>query len=43
VGKLADLVVLGADPFALPTSELPQAPVEATLIGGKVTYGSLPG
>jgi predicted amidohydrolase YtcJ len=42
VGKLADLVVLGADPFALPTGELPQAPVEATLIGGKVVYGSLP-
>lgn len=43
VGKLADVVVLGADPFALPTGELPQAPVEATLIGGKVVYGSLPG
>ena len=42
VGKLADLVVLGADPFALPTTELPQAPVEATLIGGKVVFGSLP-
>ncbi|HEY7350352.1 MAG TPA: amidohydrolase [Ktedonobacterales bacterium] len=42
VGKLADLVVLGADPFALPIGELPQAPVEATLIGGAVVYGSLP-
>jgi predicted amidohydrolase YtcJ len=41
-GKLADLVVLGADPFATPTGELPQAPVEATVIGGKVLYGSLP-
>lgn len=40
-GKLADLVVLGADPFAIPTAELPQAPVEATLIGGKVAYGQL--
>jgi predicted amidohydrolase YtcJ len=42
-GKLADLVVLGADPFALPNAELAQAPVEATLIGGKIAYGSLPG
>ncbi len=42
-GKLADLVVLGADPFALPGAELVQAPVEATIIGGKVAYGSLPG
>lgn len=42
VGKLADLVVLGADPFALPAGELPQAPVEATLIGGEVVYGGLP-
>jgi predicted amidohydrolase YtcJ len=42
VGKLADLVVLGADPFSVPTQELPQAPVEATLIGGKVVHGSLP-
>jgi predicted amidohydrolase YtcJ len=43
VGKLADLVVLGADPFALPAGELPQAPLEATIISGKVAYGSLPG
>lgn len=43
VGKLADLVVLGADPFVLPAGELPQAPVEATVIGGRVVYGSLPG
>jgi predicted amidohydrolase YtcJ len=42
VGKLADLVVLGADPFAAPTAELPQAPVEATLIGGRVVSGALP-
>ncbi len=42
VGKLADLVVLGVDPFVLPTGELAQAPVEATLIGGRVVFGSLP-
>ncbi|HEY7354809.1 MAG TPA: amidohydrolase [Ktedonobacterales bacterium] len=42
VGKLGDLVVLGADPFALPSQELAQAPVEATLIGGQVVYGNLP-
>ncbi len=42
VGKLADLVVLGADPFAIPAGELPQTPVEATLIGGRVVYGRLP-
>ncbi len=42
VGKLADLVVLGADPFAMPSAELPQTPIEATIIGGKVIFGNLP-
>jgi predicted amidohydrolase YtcJ len=41
-GKLADLVILGADPFRLPTGGLAQTPVEATLIGGRVVYGNLP-
>jgi predicted amidohydrolase YtcJ len=41
-GKLADLVILGVDPFAVPADELAQTPVEATVIGGKVVCGSLP-
>ena len=34
-GKLADLVVLGADPAAVAADELPQVPVEATYTGGR--------
>lgn len=37
-GKLADLVVLGADPFRLAAADLPQCRVEATIIGGQVIY-----
>jgi predicted amidohydrolase YtcJ len=34
-GKLADLVVLGADPASVGADELPQVPVEATYAGGR--------
>ena len=34
-GKLADLVVLGRDPFKVNPSELINIPVERTMVGGK--------
>jgi predicted amidohydrolase YtcJ len=34
VGKLADLVVLSADPSAVTVEELPQLAVEQTWLGG---------
>lgn len=36
VGKLADLVVLGADPFTAEPQELRQMEVEMTIVGGRV-------
>ena len=40
-GKLADLVVLREDPFSVPPERLMGAEIAATLVGGKVVYGSL--
>ncbi len=37
-GKLADLVVLNQDPFAVPPDELSGIAVEMTVLGGKVAY-----
>jgi predicted amidohydrolase YtcJ len=37
-GKAADLVVLAADPFALPPELLPQAEVQITMVGGRVVF-----
>lgn len=37
-GAVADLTVLGADPFELPPRELPQMPVIATVVGGTIAY-----
>jgi predicted amidohydrolase YtcJ len=37
-GKLADIVVLGRDPFNVPSEELNQVPIEKTIVGGKVVY-----
>ncbi len=37
-GKLADLVVLGRDPWAVPIDELPEIPVDMTVIGGRVVW-----
>jgi predicted amidohydrolase YtcJ len=39
-GKLADLVVLGRDPFKEDPSSLVTIPVERTLVGGKWVYES---
>jgi predicted amidohydrolase YtcJ len=40
-GKLADLVVLGEDPFKLPSERIAGAEVAATLIGGELVHGAL--
>ncbi|MGE5204391.1 MAG: amidohydrolase, partial [Chlamydiota bacterium] len=37
-GKLADLIVLGRDPFRSDPSSLLNIPVERTMVGGKWTY-----
>ena len=37
-GFLADLVVLAADPLAVPLDELRDLPVELTMVDGRVTY-----
>ncbi|HRE50543.1 MAG TPA: amidohydrolase family protein, partial [Flavitalea sp.] len=39
-GKLADLVVLGRDPFREDPSTLITIPIERTMAGGKWTYES---
>lgn len=39
-GKLADLVVLGRDPFKVDPSELINIPIERTMAGGKWVYES---
>lgn len=37
-GKLADLVLLGADPLAVPAHEIKDIPVEETILGGETVY-----
>jgi len=37
-GKLADLVVWGADPYSTSLQELWNAPMEMTLVGGKIVH-----
>lgn len=37
-GKLADLVVLGADPWRTSVDELPSIPVDMTVLGGRVVW-----
>ncbi len=39
-GKLADLAVLGADPFTFPAERFRELPVDVTIAGGKVMSGS---
>jgi predicted amidohydrolase YtcJ len=41
-GYLADLVVLDRDPFAIPTDELPEVHVVATMVGGRWTHNPPP-
>ena len=40
-GKLADMVVLGEDPFTVPEERLAGMEVAATLVGGKLVHGEL--
>jgi predicted amidohydrolase YtcJ len=40
VGKAADLCVLGADPLSIDPAELPQVPVERTVLDGRTVYGA---
>jgi predicted amidohydrolase YtcJ len=37
-GKLADIVVLDRDIFALPAERIPEAKVKLTIVGGRVVY-----
>ena len=37
-GKLADLVVFGADLFARPPREILETPVDLTIVGGRVVF-----
>jgi predicted amidohydrolase YtcJ len=41
-GKLADLVILGEDPFSIPPERLREARVETTIVGGRVVYRRAP-
>lgn len=43
VGKLADLVVLGADPLTADAATLSKIPVDLTLVGGRIAYQRLTG
>jgi len=38
VGKLADMVILDADLFAIPPEKIGDVKVRVTLIGGKIVY-----
>ena len=39
-GKLADMVIWGADPYSTSLQELWDAPMEMTLVGGEIVYQS---
>ncbi len=38
VGKLADFVILAADPFTVPPEQIESIAVDTTVVGGKVVY-----
>ena len=40
-GRLADLVVFGADLFAIPPREILETPVDLTIVGGRVVFERL--
>ncbi len=37
-GKLADFVILGRDILTVPTQEIKDTPIDATIVGGKIVY-----
>jgi predicted amidohydrolase YtcJ len=41
LGKFADLVVLGQNPFTVPAHRIGEVPVLVTLLGGQVVFGNL--
>lgn len=41
VGKLADLVVLSADPRSVSGEQMMQIPVELTIADGRLVFGDL--
>jgi predicted amidohydrolase YtcJ len=41
VGKLADMIVLDADPTAIPPEQLLKTHVDLTIVGGRVVYDRL--
>ena len=43
VGKLADLVVLSADPRSVLPDEIKEIEVEMTFVGGRMVYGEVEG
>ena len=42
VGKYTALVILGANPLQVPTSQIADIPVLATFVGGQRVSGTLP-
>jgi hypothetical protein len=38
VGKLADFVILGSDILTVPTAEIKDITVDATIVDGKIVY-----
>jgi predicted amidohydrolase YtcJ len=42
-GKLADVIICGEDPVAMPAARLKHFTPEATILGGRVVSGTLPG
>jgi hypothetical protein len=41
-GKLADLVIIDRDLFAIPPAQIKEAKVLLTMVGGRVTYAAKP-
>lgn len=41
VGKWADMTILAQDPFNIPTDEIKDIKIEATVINGNIVYGTL--
>ena len=41
-GKLADLVIVDRDLFAIPPTQLQDAKVLLTMVGGRVVYAAAP-
>ena len=40
MGMMADVTVFGQDPMAVPAAQIPDIPVVATVVGGRVVYAA---